>query len=91
MLQANKFCVIFYLLGRISTGMEDFDTMREYFRWKSIWVIPETNRAMSIVVWNCMKVAQMSTFTTSYGKYVTLEEFEAAQLHVTDNVRNVAT
>lgn len=66
--------------------MEDFYGRREYFRWMSILVIPETTRSMSIVVWENLKVWQMNLFTTNYGKGTTLDEFEAAQIRVTDNV-----
>lgn len=67
--------------------MDDFVGMRDYFQWISIYVVPETSRAMNKVVSECLKVAQMSLFSVSYGKkYVTLDEFEAAQLQVTNNV-----
>uniref|UniRef100_A0A1Y1N5M7 Dynein heavy chain 1, axonemal n=2 Tax=Photinus pyralis TaxID=7054 RepID=A0A1Y1N5M7_PHOPY len=74
------------ITGRVATNMADFKNMREYFRWMSIWVIPETYRGMSIVHKYCMEAAVMSLFTSSYGKHVTLKEFETVQSRTTDNV-----
>ncbi|KAK4887372.1 hypothetical protein RN001_003643 [Aquatica leii] len=71
--------------GMVSTGMEDFQARAEYFKWMCIWVIPETHRGMTSVVKYCMDVSAMSLFTTSYGKFVTLEEFEDIQSRATDN------
>lgn len=74
-------------IERIQTGMIDFVGMRDYFKWMTIYVIPETYRAIQLVIGECLKVHQMSLFTSSYGKkYVTLEEFEAVQQQVTNNV-----
>lgn len=70
--------------------MGDFKGMKKYFKWMNIYVIPETYRAMSGVVAECLKVHQMCLFPTSYGKkYVTLDEFEATQVQVTSNVSKV--
>lgn len=67
--------------------MHNFEGMKNYFRWMNIYVIPESYRAMSGVVAECLKVHQMCLFPTSYGKkYVTLDEFEATQVQVTNNV-----
>lgn len=69
--------------------MGDYKGMRKYFKWMNIYVIPETYRAMSGVVTECLKVHQMCLFPTSYGKkYITLDEFEATQVQVTSNVSN---
>ncbi|ERL92012.1 hypothetical protein D910_09334 [Dendroctonus ponderosae] len=58
----------------------EFLKKKTFFAWYNIYVVPETYLAMSYVVGECLKVAQMSLFTSSYGaKYVTLEEFNTIQ------------
>ncbi|KAK5644094.1 hypothetical protein RI129_007939 [Pyrocoelia pectoralis] len=74
------------LVACVATDMVDFKGMSEYFRWMSIWVIPETHRGMAIVHKYCTEASVMSLFTNSYGKHVTLEEFVAVQSRTTDNV-----
>lgn len=74
-------------LGRVSTEMQDFERMKEYFRWISIWVVPDTHRAMTLVVEKCLELENLALFTTSYGKYVQLEEFESVESHFCDTVR----
>ncbi|CAG9819626.1 unnamed protein product [Phaedon cochleariae] len=72
---------------KITTKMENFQEIKKYFRWYNIYVVPETYLAMSYVVGECLKVAQMSLFTSNYGtKYATLEEFESAQTQTTSIV-----
>lgn len=67
--------------------MKDFAGMRNYFKWMNIYVMPETYRAMTGVVAECLKVHQMCLFLSSYGKkYVSLDEFQASQTQVTSNV-----
>lgn len=66
--------------------MDNFESSLKYFRWMNIYVVPHTHRAISFVVRECQKVAQMSLFTTSYGKNVTLAEFQEIQLQTTNNV-----
>ncbi|XP_060531534.1 dynein axonemal heavy chain 1-like [Cylas formicarius] len=66
----------------ITTGInaEDFAKKRKYYSWYQIYVVPETYRAISHVVAECLKMAQMSLFSANYGiKYVTLDEFNAIQ------------
>lgn len=75
--------------GHVKTGIENFAKKREYFKWYSIYVHDETYRAMIEIVDSCLKVMQLSLFTTSYGKYVTLEEFEATQNHYINNVSQI--
>ncbi|KAF5308293.1 hypothetical protein FQR65_LT06286 [Abscondita terminalis] len=72
--------------GKISTGIQNFRTRLEHFRWMCIWVIPETNRGMKSVVENCMDIESLSLFTVSYGKYGTLEEFVDVQTRTMENV-----
>lgn len=75
-------------LGRVCTNMGDFVGMKNYFKWITIYVLPETYRAMTGVVTECLKVHQMCLFPTGYGKkYMSLDEFEASQTQVTSNVR----
>ncbi|KAI4462801.1 dynein heavy chain 1 axonemal-like protein [Holotrichia oblita] len=74
------------LRGRVDTGMEDFQSSLKYFKWMSIYVVPQTHRAILFVVRECQKVAQMSLFTTSYGKNVTLSEFHEIQTQTTNNL-----
>lgn len=53
----------------------------------NIYVVPETYRAMYLVVGECLKVEKMSLFTKSYGiKHITLAEFESVQAQNTNNV-----
>lgn len=67
--------------------MINFHEVRDYFRWYNIYIIPETYLAMSYVVGECLKTAQMSLYTTNYGaKFVTLEEFESIQAQTTNIV-----
>lgn len=66
--------------------MKDYKSMSDYFKWVTIYVIPETYRAMTLVVGECLKVEAINLFTTSYGKHVVLDEFEATQIQVTNNV-----
>lgn len=80
----NNFVYLF--LGRIDTGMENFQSSLKYFKWMSIYVVPHTHRAILFVVRECQKVAQMSLFTTSYGKNVILSEFHEIQTQTTNNV-----
>lgn len=79
--------VSFYILGFVATSMKDFFGRREFFRWYSLYVHDETYHAMTSIVEECEKCKTMSLFTTSIGKYVTLEEFEATQNHSIGNVR----
>lgn len=67
--------------------MGDFVGMKNYFKWMNIYVLPETYRAMTGVVTECLKVHQMCLFPTGYGKkYMSLDEFESSQTQVTSNV-----
>lgn len=53
---------------------------KSFFAWYNIYVVPETYLAMTFVVGECLKVAQMSLFTSNYGsKFVSLEEFISIQ------------
>ncbi|GJQ83086.1 DNAH1, partial [Trypoxylus dichotomus] len=72
--------------GQISTSMENFKSRIKYFQWMCIYVVPHTHRAIQFVVRECQKVAQMSLFTTSYGKNVTLGEFHEIQTQTTNNL-----
>lgn len=83
-----SFEFFFYVLitGRVETGMEDFQGSLKYFKWINLYVVPQTHRALLFVVRECQKVAQMSLFTTSYGKNVTLSEFQEIQTQTTNNV-----
>lgn len=67
--------------------MTNFSGMRDYFKWMNIYVLPESYRALCGVVAECLKVHQMCLFAVSYGKkYVSLDEFDATQTQVTNNV-----
>ncbi|XP_018331814.1 dynein heavy chain 1, axonemal-like [Agrilus planipennis] len=71
---------------KIITGMDNFEEAREYFRWMSIWVIPETYRAMSLVVEKCLEAERLLLFVTSHGgKAIKIEDFEAIQIQATTN------
>ncbi|KAF5270064.1 hypothetical protein FQA39_LY08476 [Lamprigera yunnana] len=72
--------------GCIYTGMDDFPETSKYFHWMCIWVLPETYRAMSIVVNQCMEASMLCLFNTSYGKYVTLDEFNEIQTRTIENM-----
>ncbi|KAL1506671.1 hypothetical protein ABEB36_005994 [Hypothenemus hampei] len=70
------------VLKNIYTNLSrhEFQKKKLFFPWYSIYVVPETYLAMSYIVGECLKVAQMSLFTHNYGtKYVTLEEFNTIQ------------
>lgn len=74
-------------MARVKTGMKSFSGMSDYFKWMNVYVIPETFRAMFLVVGECLKVEQMSLFTKTYGiKHITLEEFDTVQSKCTTNV-----
>nr|XP_022908003.1 dynein heavy chain 1, axonemal-like [Onthophagus taurus] len=72
--------------GFVDSGMVNFKKRRDYFRWMNIYVVEHTHRAMCLVVGECMKVAQMCLFSTSYGKNVTLSEFAEIQTQMTNSV-----
>ena len=86
-LKIDVLLVKFSVISKIKTGMKSFTGMSNYFKWMSIYVIPETFRAMFLVVGECLKVEKMSLFTKSYGiKHITLDEFEGVQTQCTNNV-----
>ncbi|XP_030766886.1 dynein heavy chain 1, axonemal-like isoform X2 [Sitophilus oryzae] len=66
----------------IDTGQSkaDFINKKNYFAWYTIYMVPETHLAMSYVAGECIKMGQMSLFSTTFGaKYITLEEFSTVQ------------
>ncbi|KAJ9594363.1 hypothetical protein L9F63_014205, partial [Diploptera punctata] len=66
--------------GKISTGMTDFYAKRKYMQWYSLYVLTEVYSAMCFVVQECYKVAGMNLYTSNFGKFVPLNEFETAQV-----------
>lgn len=66
--------------------MLSFTEIRDYIRWWILYVIPESYRAMQLVVTECQKVEAMSPFTFNYGKIISLNEFFAVQTHQSNNV-----
>lgn len=68
------------------TEMEDFRGTKEKFSWWWLYVIDETYLGMMHVVTACLKVCSMNFFTASFGKSVSLEEFDSIQTSNTQNV-----
>lgn len=82
----------FIFLEDISTHLNhaDFEKKKKFFAWYNIYVVPETYFAMSYVVGECLKVAQMSLFNASYGsRYVTLDEFHTIQTQTSNIVSSL--
>ncbi|XP_049940877.1 dynein axonemal heavy chain 1-like, partial [Schistocerca serialis cubense] len=72
--------------GCIGTGMNDFIGKKSNLPQLTIYAIPESYHAMLHIVEECDKVANMNLFTSAFGKFVPLEEFESTQTHTTENV-----
>lgn len=68
--------------AKFETGLKkDFEKMRSYFKWSSIYVYPQAYRGMFFIHIECMKIEDQNLFHTAHGKSITLEEFEATQTH----------
>lgn len=72
--------------GRVDAIIEHFEEKSKYFAWYTIYVLPNSLCAMQQVIAECLKVEQMTLFTMSYGKLVTLDEFETIQNKFTAQV-----
>lgn len=67
--------------------MSDFKKSLEFFRWYNVFCIPESHRALYLIVKECKKVENQLLFTANLGaKTVTLDEFESLQRQTSESV-----
>lgn len=72
--------------SKIDTGMIDFEGTRSRLKKWWLYVIDETYLGMMNVVKACLKLGSFNFFTASFGKHVSLEEFESVQTNCTNTV-----
>ncbi|OAD57478.1 Dynein heavy chain 1, axonemal [Eufriesea mexicana] len=72
--------------GKIDTGMKNFLKVKKYSHWISLYVHEEVYDAMVCIEKECTQVSSMNLFATSYGKQLTLSEFEDLQIQTTVTV-----
>ncbi|XP_075235019.1 sterile affecting ciliogenesis [Lycorma delicatula] len=72
-------------VGRIQTGMVDFQQNKAMWSWITMYVIPEVYSAMCYVELECLNLNKFSLFNIAYSKNLSLEEFESLQDHSLNN------
>ncbi|KAK2581762.1 hypothetical protein KPH14_002241 [Odynerus spinipes] len=72
--------------GKISTDMTNFNEIKSYFHWYTLYVLTEVYDAMRCVVAECANVSNMNLFISNYGKSMPLAEFESQQNQITTMV-----
>nr|XP_012140860.1 PREDICTED: dynein heavy chain 1, axonemal [Megachile rotundata] len=72
--------------GKIDTGMENFTKIQKFVHWFTLYVQEEVYHAMRCIVAECIQLSSMNLFAISYGKLITLSEFEELQTLATTTV-----
>lgn len=68
--------------------MSNTQAIREFSQWTSLYVHSEVHEAMMSIASECDKASRSMLFSLKFTKTVSLEEFEAQQLHASHSLVN---